>query len=116
MLLLEIKLDQIRPLRYWGPLENHQWQLFYPFWKWVGVQSQSAPIIVLFQSDDLDGLNDPKEFDDPSYSMDFDNPKSMVIPPSPMVLFEVVESQPYFLACVTITQTLQNLVVVFLES
>ena len=93
MLLLEIKLDQIRPLRYWGPLENHQWQLFYPFWKWVGVQSQSAPIIVLFQSDDLDGLNDPKEFDDPSYSMDFDNPKSMVIPPSPMVVFYALTVQ-----------------------
>ena len=32
-------------------------------------------------------FNDPKEFDDPTYSLDFDNPKSTVIPPSPMVLF-----------------------------
>ena len=41
---------------------------------------------------------------------------STVIPPSPMVLFEVVEPWPYFLACVMMTQTLQNLVVDFLES
>ena len=36
MLLLEIELDQIRPLReYWGLLGNIQWQLFYLIWKWV---------------------------------------------------------------------------------
>ena len=37
MLLLEIELDQIRPLReYWGPLGNHQWQLFNLIWRWAG--------------------------------------------------------------------------------
>ena len=44
-------------------------------------------------------LNDPKEFDDPQVfddpkgisigSMNFDNPKSMVIPPSSLVLFAI---------------------------
>ena len=34
MPLLEIELNRIRPHReYWGPLGNHQWQLFYTLWK-----------------------------------------------------------------------------------
>ena len=37
MLLLEIKLDQIRPRRdYWRQLGNHKWQLFYLISKQVG--------------------------------------------------------------------------------
>ena len=37
MLLLEIKLDQIRPHRdYWRQLGNHNWQLFYFISKQVG--------------------------------------------------------------------------------
>ena len=41
-------------------------------------------------------FNDTKEFDDPRYSMDLDNPKSTVIPPSPMVLFIFLEGVIYF--------------------
>ena len=44
------------------------------------------PSLRVISNESMD-FNDPKEFDDPSYLMDFDNQKSTVIPPSPMVLF-----------------------------
>ena len=52
MPLLEIELNRIRPHReYWGPLGNHQWQLFYTLWKlllrWVSHTCRQALSLLL---------------------------------------------------------------------